>query len=87
MASKMKEGEKNFLIEFMDVTNEEWNKIVKFFKDPDESTLADKSKNLHCVIISLFYRKVKEDNYNQNMRVRFKLCFFKIIYLIYYYFF
>jgi hypothetical protein len=80
---KKKGGGKNFLIEFMDVTIEEPNKIVNFFKDPDYYTLADKSKNLHCMVISLLYRKDKKDNYNQNMRVGFKLLLFKIIYLIY----
>jgi hypothetical protein len=83
MASKQKGGEKNFLIEFTDVTNEERNKIVKFIKDPDDSTLADKSKNLHCMIISLFYRKNREEQYTQNMRVRVYSLFFNIIYLIY----
>jgi hypothetical protein len=75
MASKQKVGKKNFLIEFKDVTNEEGNKIVKFIKNPDYPTLVDKSKKLHCMIISLFYHKDRQDNYNQNMRVRLKLCF------------
>jgi hypothetical protein len=75
MASKMKERKKNFLIEFTDVTNEECNKIVKFIKDPSDPNLVDESKNLHCMIISLFDRKDKQDNYNQYMRVRFKLSF------------
>jgi hypothetical protein len=78
MASTTKGGKRNFVIEFTDVTNEEQNKIVKFIKDPEDSTLVDKSKNLHCVIISLFYCKDKQDNYNQNMRVRFQLCFLKL---------
>jgi len=37
-------GVNNFLIEFMDVTNEERNKIVKFIRDPLDPSLADKSK-------------------------------------------
>jgi hypothetical protein len=74
MASKQKGGKKNFLIEFMDVTNEERNKIGKFIRDPTDFSLVDMSKNLHCIIISLFYR---EDNNSQNMRVRFQLCFLK----------
>jgi len=78
MASKTKGGKKNFLLEFMDLTNEERNKIVRFIKDLSDSTLADKSKNLHCVVTSLFYHKDKQDNYIQIMRVRLKLCFLKI---------
>ena len=78
MASKEIWGKKNFLIEFTDVTNKERNKIVKFIRDPSDFSLADSSKNLYCIIISLFYHKDKQDNYNQNMRVRFQLCFFKL---------
>jgi len=83
MASTTKGGKRNFVIEFTDVTNEEQNKIVKFIKDPEDSTLVDKSKNLHCMIISLFYRKNREEQYTQNMRVRVYSLFFNIIYLIY----
>jgi len=78
MASKTKWGEKNFLLEFMDVTNEEWNKIVWFIKDPSDPPLVDKSKNFNCVVISFYYCKDNQDNYIQNMRVRLKLCFLKI---------
>jgi hypothetical protein len=76
MASKTKGGKKNFLLEFLDVTNEERNKIVQFIKDPSDPTLVDKSKNLHCVVISLFYRKEGRDYYFQNVRVRLKHFFF-----------
>ena len=75
MASKTKGGKKNFLIEFTDVSNEEQNKNIRFIRDPSHHNLADKSKNLHCVVISLFYHKDKQDNYIQNMRVRLQLCF------------
>jgi hypothetical protein len=78
MASKTKGGEKKFLHEFTDVSNEERNKIVRFVKDPSDHNLAEKSKNLHCLVISLFYHKDKQDNYIQNMRVRLKLCFLEI---------
>jgi hypothetical protein len=60
----------------MDVSNEEQNKIVRFIRDLSDHDLLDKSKNLHCVVISLSYRKDKQDNYIQNMRV----LFFKKIY-------
>jgi hypothetical protein len=62
MASKQKGGEKNFLIEFMDVTNEERNKIVKFIRDPLDSNLADKSKNLHCMIFPCSTIKTEKTN-------------------------
>jgi hypothetical protein len=78
MASKTKGGKKNFLLEFMDVSNEEQNKIVRFIRDPSDHNLVDTSKNLHCVVISLFYHKDKQDNYIQNMRASLKLCFLKI---------
>ena len=78
MASNPKGGKKNFLIEFTDVSDEEQNKIIRFIRDPSDHNLANKSKNLHCVVISYFYCKVKQDNYIQNMRVRLQLCFLKI---------
>jgi len=78
MASKTKGGEKKFLHEFTDVSNEERNKIVRFIRYLSDHNLADKSKNLHCLVISLFYHKDKQDNYIQNMRVRLKLCFLEI---------
>jgi hypothetical protein len=40
-------------------------------RDPLDSNLAGKSKKLCCMIISLFYHKNREDQYTQNMRVRF----------------
>ena len=76
MASNPKGGKKNFLIEFTNVTKEERNNIVGFIKDPSNDDLADTSKNFHCMVISLFYRKDKSGDYIQNMRVRLKLWFF-----------
>jgi len=77
MASNPKGGKKNFLIEFTNVTKEERNNIVRFIKDPSNHDLVDTSKNFHCVVISLFYRRDKSGDYIQNMRVRLKLCFFE----------
>ena len=74
MAYNPKGGEKNFLIEFTTVTNEERKNIVRFIKDPSNPDLAGTSKNFHCVVLSLFYRTDKRSgDYIQNMRVRFKL--------------
>jgi len=77
MAYNPKGGKKNFLIEFTNVTNEERNNIVRFIKDPSNPDLADTSNNFHCMVLSLFYCRDKNGDYIQNMRVRFKLCFFE----------
>jgi hypothetical protein len=77
MASNPKGGKKNFLIEFMNVTNEERINIVRFIEDLSNHDLADTSKIFHCMVISLFYRREKNGDYIQNMRVRLKLCFFE----------
>jgi hypothetical protein len=77
MASNPKGGKKNFLIEFTNVTNEERNNIARFINDPSNPNLANTSKNFHCVVILLFYHRDKNGDYIQNMRVRFKLCFFE----------
>jgi hypothetical protein len=89
MASNPKGGKKNFLIEFTNVTNEEQNNIVRFIKDPSNQDLADTSKNFHCVVIYLFYRREKNGDYIQNMRVRLKLCFFEkdILHLLFFFLF
>jgi hypothetical protein len=47
--------------------NEEQNKFIRFIMDLSDPYLADKSKNLHYVVISLFYHKGNQDNYIQNM--------------------
>jgi len=65
---------------FTNVTNEERNNIVRFIKDPSNPDLANTSNNFHCVVLSLFFRRDKSGDYIQNMRVRFKLWFFKKIY-------
>ena len=66
-------GNKNFLIEFTNGTNEEQNNIVQFIKDPSNPDLANTSNNFHCVVLSLFFGRDKSGDYIQNMRVRFKL--------------
>jgi len=73
MAYKPKGGEKNFLIEFTSVTNEERNNIVRFIKELSNPDLANTSNNFHCVVLSLFFRRDRCGDYIQNMRVRFKL--------------
>jgi hypothetical protein len=73
MAYNPKGGEKNFLIEFTNVTNEEQNNIARFIKNPSNPDLANTSNKFHCVILSLFFRRDKSGDYIQNMRVRFKL--------------
>ena len=70
MASKTKGGKKNLLLDFTD--------SFDLLRLPSDHNLVDKSKNLHCVVIALFYRKDKQDNYIQNMRVGLKLFFLKI---------
>jgi len=47
MAYKPKGGEKNFLIEFTSVTNEERNNIVRFIKDLSNPDLVNTSNNFH----------------------------------------
>jgi len=86
---KLKGGKKNFLLEFMDVSNEERNKIIRFIRDPSHHDLVDKSKNLHSMVIALFYHKNKQENFIQNVRVRLKLCFFEkyILHLLIFFFF
>ena len=73
MAYNPKGGEKNFLIEFTNVTNEERNNIVQFIKELSNPDLVDTSNNFHCVVLSLFFHRDRCGDYIQNMRVRFKL--------------
>jgi hypothetical protein len=45
---------------FTNVTNEERNDVVRFMKDPTNLDLAITSKNFHCVVLSLFFRRDKK---------------------------
>jgi hypothetical protein len=48
---------KKFLLEFMDVTKNERNQIIRYIKDPINKDLANQNNNLHCAVISLFFHK------------------------------
>jgi hypothetical protein len=60
---------KNFLLEFTDVTEAETNGIIKHIRDPHDKEQANTNNNFHCMVISLFYRKKKDNSFSQNMRV------------------
>jgi hypothetical protein len=60
---------KNFLIEFSDVTEAETNGIIKLIRDPHDKEQANSNNNFHCMVLSLFYCKKKDNSFSQNMRV------------------
>jgi hypothetical protein len=60
---------KNFLLEFSDVTEAETNGIIKLIRDPHDKEQANVNNNFHCAVLSLFYRKKKDNSFSQNMMV------------------
>ena len=72
---------KNILLEFSDVTEAETNGIIKLIRDPQDKEQANSNNNFHCVVLSLFYHKKKDNSFSQNMRVSILKCF-HIYYLL-----
>jgi len=65
----MTPSKKNFLLEFTDVTEVKAKATINHIRDPHHRDQANTNNNFHSVVLALFYRKKKDNTFNQNMRV------------------
>ena len=65
----MSSYKKNWLIEFTDVSENEVKSILKVIRSPTDKDDINHSNDFVCVVISLFYRKTKDNNLLTNMQV------------------
>jgi len=65
----MTPSKKNFLLEFTDVTEVKAKATINHIRDPHHRDQANTNNNFHAMVLALFYRKKKDNTFNQNMRV------------------
>jgi hypothetical protein len=67
----MTTSNKNFLLEFTDITEAEASGIIKLVRHPNHKDQANTNNNFHATVLAFFYRKRKDENdsFSQNMRV------------------
>ncbi len=61
-------NKKNWLVELMDITENERDNFLKFVRDHD-SKKQNKPVSLEFAVVSIFYRRNKSNRYMMNMRV------------------
>ena len=60
---------KNWLIEFTNISDNEVKSILKVVRSPTDKDEINHGNDFVCAVISLFYRKTKENIFLTNMRV------------------
>jgi hypothetical protein len=63
-------NKKNWLVELADITENERDFFLKFIRDHDGKKQT-KSVGLEFAVVSIFYRKNRNNRYMMNMRVSF----------------